>query len=60
MQLKTSTKDSLAGDVMLAFPDFDKEFIVSTDASGIAIAAILSQEVDGFQKPICICVKATK
>jgi hypothetical protein len=36
----------------LAHPDFDAEFILSTDASKVALGAILSQIQDGVEKPL--------
>ena len=43
---------ALVNDVMLAFPQFDLPFIVATDASDIAAAAVLSQVIDGRERPI--------
>ena len=37
-------KDALMNAPVLAFPDFNKEFILTTDASAIALGAILTQE----------------
>jgi len=36
----------------LAYPNFDLPFILPTDASKVAVAAILSQEQDGIERPI--------
>jgi len=36
----------------LAYPNFDLPFILTTDASKVAVAAILSQEQDGIERPI--------
>ncbi|XP_046674898.1 uncharacterized protein LOC124363682 [Homalodisca vitripennis] len=37
---------------VLAMPDFGRKFVLQTDASSLAIAAVLSQEVDGVRQPI--------
>ena len=43
----------LAKDVVLAFPNFKKQFQVTTDASGIGLGAVLSQIQDnGEERPI--------
>ena len=47
-----SLKRSLISSTMLAYPDPDKKFILDTDASGVAIRAVLSQEHDGEEKVV--------
>jgi hypothetical protein len=37
---------------VLAFPAFDQPFILTTDASKIAVAAILSQVQNGTERPV--------
>lgn len=45
-------KQILSNDPILQFPDFSKEFILTTDASDIAIGAILSQSTNETDKPV--------
>lgn len=45
-------KTLLTNDPILQYPDFDKDFILTTDASNFAIGAVLSQGVIGSDKPI--------
>lgn len=47
-KLKTAVKS----DDVLIYPNFNQPFILSTDASGTGIGAILSQIRDGHEKPI--------
>jgi hypothetical protein len=42
----------LCSEQVLAYPDFNSQFILTTDASKVAIAAILSQVQDGVERPI--------
>ena len=37
---------------VLAYPNFDLPFILTTDASKVAVAAILSQVQNGFERPV--------
>lgn len=45
-------KTLLTNDPILQYPDFTKEFILTTDASNVAIGAVLSQGNIGSDKPI--------
>ena len=47
-----SLKQALCQAPVLQIPDFDKEFILATDASDIAISAVLQQRIDGGLAPI--------
>ena len=46
-------KTVLTNDPILQYPDFNKDFNLTTDASNVAIGAILSQGPIGADKPIC-------
>lgn len=45
-------KELLCSEPILQYLDFNKPFIITTDASGIAIGAVLSQGEIGKDKPI--------
>ena len=45
-------KQAIAQPPVLRMADFTKQFIVQTDASGLALGAVLLQEVDGIRQPI--------
>ena len=38
---------------ILVFPDFTKDFILDTDASGTSIGSVLSQKIDGKERVVC-------
>lgn len=46
------SKNLLINSPILQYPDFEKQFIVTTDASNFAIGAVLSQYVNGKDMPI--------
>lgn len=46
-------KQLLLNDPILQYPDFTKPFILTTDASNVALGAILSQGKIGLDKPVC-------
>ena len=45
-------KEKLCAAPVLAYPNFKLPFILTTDASKIAVAPILSQVQDGVERPI--------
>jgi hypothetical protein len=45
-------KEALCSEQVLAYPDFKAQFILTTDASRLGLAAILSQVQDGVERPI--------
>lgn len=45
--------DALTSPGVLAYPDFEKQFILRTDASKLGLGAVLCQECDGKEKVIC-------
>ena len=52
-------RDQLTSDLVLAFPDFEKDFIVQTDASGIGIGGLLLQKNEqGRLRPVCYAGRA--
>lgn len=53
-------KNSLISAEILAYPDFRKEFKVTVDASQFACGAVLSQEIDGADRPIQFISKTFK
>ena len=45
-------KEALVEATVLAYPDPKGNFILDTDASGVGLGAILSQEQDGYERVI--------
>ena len=45
-------KSHLTSPPILSHPNFDRPFILTTDASGFAIGGVLSQEIDELDRPI--------
>lgn len=54
-------KSMMSGDQVLAYPRFDRPFLVTTDASNLAIGGVISQVDDeGKERPICFASRALK
>jgi len=51
---------ALTSPLVLAFPDFSRPFILSTDASRVAIGAILSQQFPEGERPIAYASRQLK
>ena len=47
-----SLKEKLCSSEVLAYPDFKSDFILTTDASKVGVAAILSQAQNGVERPL--------
>lgn len=45
-------KQALCKDILLHTPNFSLPFTLQTDASGVALGAVLSQEVEGMEGPM--------
>lgn len=45
-------KEAIMQPPVLRMPDYNRPFILQTDASSVAIAAVLQQEFDGVRQPI--------
>jgi Reverse transcriptase (RNA-dependent DNA polymerase)/RNase H-like domain found in reverse transcriptase/Integrase zinc binding domain/Retroviral aspartyl protease len=52
-------KAELMSPKILQYPNFDREFVLLTDASDIACGAVLAQEHNGINMPIAYASKAT-
>ena len=50
-------KECLCAAPILAHPDFKEQFILDTDASDVGIGAVLSQKVDGIERPVAFASK---
>ena len=50
-------KNRLSNPPVLAYPNFDLPFTITTDASKIACGAVLSQKIDGVERPIAFASK---
>ena len=48
----TTIKTALLREAILPFPDFDKPFVVDCDASEIGMGAVLSQVIEGNERPL--------
>ena len=51
-------RNAIADEAVLNHPEFDQPFIIDSDASGVGLGAVLSQVVDGVERPICFASRA--
>src|SRR3954447_2301276 len=52
-------KSLLTSDLILARPDFDEPFILHTDGSSLGLGAVLSQRIDGKERPVAYASRRT-
>ena len=52
-------KDKLCTAPVLAHPNFKLPFILTTDTSKFAVAAVLSQVQDGLERPVAFASRQT-
>ncbi len=53
-------KFALINPPVLAYPDFSKPFIVKVDACKVGLGAVLCQEHDGSERPVCYYSRTLK
>lgn len=53
-------KNALTSEAILIYPDLTQPFVLSTDASGLGVGAVLSQVRDGYEKPIAYASRKFK
>ena len=53
-------KKALTDDIVLAYPQFELPFVVASDASDHGIGGVLSQVVDGMERPIAFFSRALR
>ena len=53
-------RDSLLGEPILSYPDFDHKFELYTDASNTGIGAVLSQNINGEEKTLAYASRSLK
>lgn len=58
-QAFTNLKAALTASPVLKMPDFDREFVLHTDASRSSLGAVLSQEYQGQLLPVAYASRAT-
>ena len=51
-------KKSLLSPKILKYPDYEKQFCITTDASKIACGAVLSQDYNGIQLPVAFASRS--
>ncbi|KAJ3640378.1 hypothetical protein Zmor_003680 [Zophobas morio] len=51
-------KEALVNPPILKYPDFTRPFVLATDASGVAVSAILAQKYS-IEHPICYATQAS-